>query len=372
MTFHIPREIRKINEEQFLLAMLSNKYGFEYLLKLEETFSQLQSFQKSFTFKKVSIPEYRCRLFVVPDFMIKGDTLSFIDHEVLKSENLEIVTYNNELYLLKDSTIMQVRFEGQYSPELNKLYNIYLKILGFIKNRTDLKRFAGYASILCKIQKLLTCKLNKYEIAGLQRLYLKSIYNVLILMGLRNVANSFRYYKIGEREFKELTIYEGNFIESFVRQKQYLIVTDNLQKIRINEIVNFMKEKTIDFVWNNYSEQPGKMIPKNVDRWLDQDFWQNGNTHFLGNIKYEFRKGTIAYENFNSDTQPIDADIFLSTEYFENRQLMNDIEIANLLDDNSISLRGKHVTSGRHRVFAMVGRLINGKQYIPFTVDRLK
>ena len=149
--------------------------------------------------------------------------------------------------------------------------------------------------------------MNKYEVAGLQRLFLKCIYNVLILTGFRNVANSLRYYKIGEREFKELTIYEGNFIESFVRQKQYLIVTDNLQKYKINEIINFMKEKTIDFVWNHHSEQPVKIIPKNVDRWLDQDFWQNGNTHFLGNIKYEFRKGTIAYETFNSDTQPIDA-----------------------------------------------------------------
>ena len=162
------------------------------------------------------------------------------------------------------------------------------------------------------------------------------------------------------------------FIERFVRQKQYLIVTDNLQKVRINEIINLMKEKTIDFVWDYYSEQPTEIALKNVDRWLDQEFWNNGNTHFLGNIKYEFRKGTIAYETVKLETEPVKAEIFVSSQYFEKRQLMSDVEIADLLEHNPISLRGSHVTSGRHRVFAMVGRLINGKNYIPFTVDRLK
>ena len=45
---------------------------------------------------------------------------------------------------------------------------------------------------------------------------------------------------------------------------------------------------------------------------------------------------------------------------------MNDNEIESFLRDNLIEITDNHISSGKHRVFAMIGRLIEGKDYIPF------
>jgi len=47
---------------------------------------------------------------------------------------------------------------------------------------------------------------------------------------------------------------------------------------------------------------------------------------------------------------------------------MNDNEIADFLMKHPLIVENGCVTSGKHRVFAMIGRLASGKSYIPFKV----
>ena len=44
------------------------------------------------------------------------------------------------------------------------------------------------------------------------------------------------------------------------------------------------------------------------------------------------------------------------------------IEISNYLNDNPLPINEHGFLSGRHRVAAMIGRILRGEKYIPFNV----
>ena len=48
---------------------------------------------------------------------------------------------------------------------------------------------------------------------------------------------------------------------------------------------------------------------------------------------------------------------------------MNEEELRTFLKDNPIEVTNNCVTSGKHRVYAMIGRIAKGKDYIPFYVE---
>ena len=50
---------------------------------------------------------------------------------------------------------------------------------------------------------------------------------------------------------------------------------------------------------------------------------------------------------------------------------MKDKDIEKMLCKSPILIVNNSISSGRHRVAAMIGRLIKGKDYIPFILDTL-
>ena len=294
--------------------------------------------------------------------------------EVENNYKLERVYYKEDLFLIGDLNIIKIRFFKKQNKTPRHLIISSISSLTYkLKNTVNPMRLARYFSFSLKFFKCISYTSNEYEKATIRRYTLKFVYKLLRVLKLYKLAHNFRFYKLSEREFQSLLVYEGNFLERFVRKRQYLIVTDNLKNQSISEIVNDLKEKNLDLIWQMCGEPTQKQKLSKIDRWLDLDFWNNGNSHFFGNIMFEFRKGAVAYENLDFD---IDSDHesppFLSMSYFGNMEPMSEQEILELFESSPIGLRGHHVTSGRHRVFAMVGRLIKGKNYIPFMVDRLK
>ena len=45
---------------------------------------------------------------------------------------------------------------------------------------------------------------------------------------------------------------------------------------------------------------------------------------------------------------------------------MTEVEIGQFLKSNPIEISNNAIVSGKHRAFAMIGRIINGKEYIKF------
>ena len=50
-----------------------------------------------------------------------------------------------------------------------------------------------------------------------------------------------------------------------------------------------------------------------------------------------------------------------STKYYESLKTMNEEELRTFLKDNPIEVTNNCVTSGKHRVYAMIGRIAKGK-----------
>ena len=50
---------------------------------------------------------------------------------------------------------------------------------------------------------------------------------------------------------------------------------------------------------------------------------------------------------------------------------MTDTEIKDFLEKNPLPIRNQSFISGRHRVAAMIGRIIKKKKYIPFYIYQI-
>ena len=62
--------------------------------------------------------------------------------------------------------------------------------------------------------------------------------------------------------------------------------------------------------------------------------------------------------------------VYFSKDYYSSKIIMKDEEIKFFLKRNPIIINSKAIGSGRHRVCAMIGRLIEGHEYIPFYYPR--
>ena len=62
----------------------------------------------------------------------------------------------------------------------------------------------------------------------------------------------------------------------------------------------------------------------------------------------------------------------MTKEYYESLPTMSDEEITLFLRDNPVPFEVGFVKHGFHRACSMIGRLINGKSYIPFYMNQLK
>jgi len=109
----------------------------------------------------------------------------------------------------------------------------------------------------------------------------------------------------------------------------------------VREVVEFYKIK------ENFADANTKLEPSN---------WQYFNT-----VLAEFRHDVedhhvLGWEN-------------MTEEYFNSKTVMLDYEIETVLMEDPVEFGNGYIKHGWHRACAMIGRLINGKSYIPFYVD---
>ena len=60
-----------------------------------------------------------------------------------------------------------------------------------------------------------------------------------------------------------------------------------------------------------------------------------------------------------------------SKGYYKKLKNMNDTEIRKYLHGNPLPINKLGFISGRHRVAAMIGRILKGEKYIPFNVYKV-
>ena len=306
------------------------------------------------------------------------------------SQNFEIY---NEKKKLKQNSYDEILIESKY---LNNFLDLYNKNIFNISNISVCRfkkniYFLEYKNRFIKIKfvklPLYFGKLNTFNIKSNKYNYPSGVTNFLyrkfsleyfeylikklnsFAMSFKNKQSTIENFEICEislKNFLKLNIEHKNSFNWQMRKPHLDLVTNNGKARKIKQIINFIKKSNLllDFedsvietnTLNTFSE------PLNINK----KFWKSGNNFFIYPILFQFKKNVVPYSKVNNYIKTQNFPPVYSFEYYKQLDDMRDDEIRKFLNDEYIEITNNSITSGRHRVFAMIGRLVEGKEYIPF------
>ena len=177
-------------------------------------------------------------------------------------------------------------------------------------------------------------------------------------------------YELNEKAFLRLFVEEKNSMNWNHRKNHLDIVTRNRKNKRVGKIIKFFSNKS------NYQSTLSEIVETDNSRIYnepishDKKFWNGGNNYFINCLIHEFKKNVVPYSEANKFISNDKNNLNLySTKYYESLETMNEEELRTFLKGNPIEVTNNCVTSGKHRVYAMIGRIAKGKDYIPFYVE---
>ena len=139
------------------------------------------------------------------------------------------------------------------------------------------------------------------------------------------------------------------------------------KSMSIKHIIKFLRKKKINKIAKKIIETK---MSSTFDEpiYLNQRFWKTGNNFFIYAIIYGFKKNVVGYQKVNDYIKKKLKPNIYTKNYYKKLDAMNETEISNYLNDNPLPINQHGFLSGRHRVAAMIGRILRGKKYIPFNV----
>jgi len=152
--------------------------------------------------------------------------------------------------------------------------------------------------------------------------------------------------KVLSKKKKKVLISYRKFLEIKIPHvhPHVMLVTDGGKRRKIREIIDWLSDERI------MGELKSKSAPHN---------WK-----FLNCILYGFRKGVKAWDKKKLFKGNPTGEY--SSEYYLSLEKMTSEEIKCFLKKNIIIKRNKTVVDGNHRLFAMIGRILNNQSYLPF------
>tara|TARA_Y100000739_G_C20606636_1_gene465944 strand:+ start:1540 stop:2715 length:1176 start_codon:yes stop_codon:yes gene_type:complete len=206
-------------------------------------------------------------------------------------------------------------------------------------------------------------KINK-----LVRHVVRIIWPIVIKSPISELAKRYRLKQLSEKEFLSLRLIDENPLNELIRKPQFDRVTNNGELEKVSDLIKFLKtNKGFSTILTGATE-PTEIILEDIPMHLNWHFWNNGDRYFINCILAQFRKNVPPYSELLELKKTRYA--VYSMKYYESLEPMTEIEIRKLLANSPISLRKNALSGGRHKMFAMIGRMASGKPYIPFLVDR--
>jgi hypothetical protein len=181
-----------------------------------------------------------------------------------------------------------------------------------------------------------------------------------------------RYQQIDERFFRSLLIEPSDSFNWRWRKPHLDLVTDQGVLCSAGMIADHFRNPNVMAQVAERIVETDTTTPFNDPANFDPRFWQSGNNYFINCILYQYRRGVVPYQNANDYIKSGQTPKLYSAEYYARLPEMSDCEIETLLRDQPIEVQQGAVTSGKHRVFAMIGRLASGKPFLPLWVVEKK
>ena len=282
------------------------------------------------------------------------------DKNLLLSElqkfKFTIIENNNKYCLLfKDKRLIKINFFSKI------LFKNNIEFLGY--QFYFFQREAIFIKSTRKIRMFYTKTFNKLK-------YLFNKYkNFIIFSQLANrldanEINRGEVYPLNKSAFLNLRI-EPKLSPNWIMRRKHLdIVSNNRKYTKVKDIVKYFKNKEN---LENARKQINETINLNIyDEPISHNklFWNSGNNYFINNLLYGFRKNVTSYADANNYIRNQNKPNLYSKEYYESLEKMSDIEVKNFFIENPIEVTNNCVTSGKHRMYAMIGKLINDESYI--------
>jgi hypothetical protein len=306
--------------------------------------------------------------FIVNDFKIIKDNKYIIEIEKNKLIIRINLFYEFQKYCLSNEIKMPIKHFKKFNKlnlmgldfliptNTNQLIEIIfvpsrdIKILRFLKSHflNDLSPkkyyYQFYQFILNKVPLILINIIRTFF--GKKRIVVKSL--------------SFK-------QFKELN-FANNGFDSVFRSNHINLLTNFGKNLKVGEIISHFENKGEVEKINGLIKET-KMDSKFKEPiYYSRKFWLSGNNFFFYSFYFGFRKKVLPYEQSNLYIQKKIKPNLFSREYFMSLEEMNKNEILRLLNKKPIEIQNNSFGSGRHRVAAMIGRIVNGKSYIPLKV----
>lgn len=153
-----------------------------------------------------------------------------------------------------------------------------------------------------------------------------------------------------------------------LRSTHRALITNNHKLHTIGDILTHFENE------ENRALAESKIVETDMSKPYDeplktnQSFWTTGNNFFYYCIAYGFREDIIEYKQANKYIRTIKTPALYSKDYYASKRELSDEEVKEFLDSTPIGIQGGTIIHGIHRTCAMVGRLLEGKSYIPFTL----
>ena len=182
------------------------------------------------------------------------------------------------------------------------------------------------------------------------------------------------YKKISFDKFSRLRIEPPDSFNWRWRKRHLDIVTANGKYQTVGEIIDYFGTDENGKVSELMETVEETKTDKPFDRPHNHNplFWSSGNNYFIYCIAFEFRSGVVPYSKANEYIESGHRPMLFTREYYNSLRQLTDREITNLLRSHPIEILEGSVTSGKHRIFAMIGRIIKKKNYIPFWAVELR
>ena len=293
------------------------------------------------------------------------------DHEIIYIENF---MEDKKLWETLNDSLFQIHKDKKGNFFILK-FNILIlvkttyktffnKKVFYIEKNNEKINFYYVNNVFSIIQKKVISKIKKIIMQIKKRYYLIKLIGIIKYF----TFSSEKKYEINYSQFSRLMIEPKDSVNWLLRKKHLDVITRNKKYLHLGKIIKYLKnENLLEFIKSNVLEVDTSIMFEEPVH-LNRKFWEGGNNYFIYPIYFEFKKNVVAYKKSNDYIIKNKSPNIYSYEYYDSLASMTDDEIISFLKDNPIEITNNFITSGRHRVSAMCGRMIKGKKYLPLYV----
>lgn len=322
------------------------------ILEIVQIFEEL-NIQYRLLMNKNSNEELKIEKKIHDKFVINLDIdLTQLSKKLTDKKFLTIKQESSKLFILKNNILLEINLDMPREKNLNKeFFNIESK-----KINIEINNLRSYTNILRKL-KILINKIIK-------------VYHIYSLLGFKKAVffKKDRVYKLEYKSFLKIKIESESSINWLLRKPHLDLITQNKNKIIIKDIIASMKKENAvqDLSRNIIEVDTSSVFDEPIH--INKSFWNGGNNFFIYPILFGFRKNVTPYKAANKYIEKNNDVNLYSADYYKELEIMTDSEIEQFLKENPIEITLNFITSGKHRVAAMIGRILENKDYINFYV----